>query len=78
MRIRHFGLLANRHRAIKLARCRALLEPTRSKRDLSNATADLSLEPTSSTITEPQICPVCGGGPLRIVELLAPLRGIPP
>lgn len=79
MRIRHFGLLANRHRAIKLTRCRTLLDPaTPTEPDSFNDTADRTLAPTLSTTTEPQICPVCGGGPLRIVELLTPLRGIPP
>jgi hypothetical protein len=78
MRIRHFGLLANRHRATKLARCRALLKPaTQIERD-SSGDSSLPAEAIRSPTTELQLCPVCGGGPLRIVELLAPLRGVPP
>lgn len=34
--------------------------------------------PTPSATVAPQRCPLCGGGPVRIVEILAPLRGIPP
>jgi hypothetical protein len=78
MRIRHFGLLANRHRASKLARCRLLLEPEAQAHidtdDAVRASGDASPSPT----TDPARCPVCGGGPLRIVEMLAPLRGVPP
>ena len=25
-----------------------------------------------------QVCPVCGGGPVRIVEIFGPRRAIPP
>jgi hypothetical protein len=78
MRIRHFGLLANRHRAAKLARCRALLEPAAqveiSVCDRTGASDDAAPSATAA----PQLCPVCGGGPLRIVEILGPIRGIPP
>jgi hypothetical protein len=77
MRIRHFGLLANRHRAVKLARCRQLLVPT------PEVTVDTCDDATSSadpgvSAAEPKLCPVCGGGPLRIIEVLAPRPGVPP
>jgi hypothetical protein len=78
MRIRHFGLLANRHRTTKLARCRVLLEPAAQIESDSCGDITASAEPSPSTTIEPQRCPTCGGGPLRIVELLAPVRGIPP
>jgi hypothetical protein len=76
VRIRHFGLLANRTRQEKLARCRQLLA-------VAAATA---LLPTQSGAT-PRAgaaeaaaarCPACGGGPLRVIAVLAPQRGIPP
>lgn len=77
MRIRHFGLLANRRRAAKLASCRAFLEPAAPVEvNLCDRTgAD---DATPSATAAPQRCPMCGGGPVRIVEILAPIRGIPP
>ena len=77
-RIRHFGLLANRRRTATLARCRALLEPAAPVEvrvgDRPGASADARPPATAA----PQRCPVCGGGPVRIVEILGPMRGIPP
>lgn len=77
MRIRHFGLLANRHRAAKLARCRRLLAPppTGALNPCNSAAPSTA---TSAWPAEPKPCPVCGGGPLRIIEMLAPVRAVPP
>jgi hypothetical protein len=77
MRIRHFGLLANRHRTAKLARCRRLLAPSPAP-DLTPCTGDGRCGDASAAAVEPKRCPVCGGGPLRVIEMLAPLRGVPP
>jgi len=78
MRIRHFGLLANRCRAAQLARCRALLEPAAPvELNLGDRTG-ASDDATPSAPAAPQRCPLCGGGPMHIVEILGPLRGIPP
>ncbi len=75
MRIRHFGLLANRQRTAKLARCRALLGVA-----LHPAPAPPvgSADPAHTCVLRSARCPVCGNGPLRIIETLAPTRGIPP
>jgi hypothetical protein len=61
-RIRHYGFLANRHRAVKLALCRKLLEvpcplPT--------------AEPTDDTVPPRQTerCPCCGG-PMAVLAIL--------
>ena len=78
MRIRHFGLLANRHRATKLAQCRALLAPPALPSLAPCGLSPLAAEPSLSTTAAAHRCPVCGAGPLRIVERLAPVRGIPP
>jgi hypothetical protein len=78
MRIRHFGLLANRRRAATLARCRALLEPAAPAEVHRGDRPGASDHPTPSATAAPPRCPLCGGGPVRIVEILAPLRGIPP
>jgi hypothetical protein len=76
MRIRHFGLLANRHRAAKLARCRTLLAPT-PKVELDSCSGTPCGEGSGSA-PELKRCPLCGGGPVRIIEILAPVRGVPP
>ncbi|MAX35498.1 MAG: hypothetical protein CME33_02890 [Gimesia sp.] len=58
-RIRHYGFLANRFRAEKIALCRELLEgaaPLTEKRPL--ATSPVSGE-------SPAICPACGQAALR-------------
>jgi Putative transposase/Transposase zinc-binding domain len=78
VRIRHFGLLANRARQDKLARCRQLLAVV--------AAAATSLLPPATPETptagaepaSPARCPACGGGPLQVIAHLAPQRGIPP
>jgi hypothetical protein len=78
VRIRHFGLLANRTRQVKLARCRQLLA-------LAAAAATSCMPPPSfqppTATSEPASrvrCPVCGGGPLRRLAVVAPSRGVPP
>lgn len=65
-RIRHYGLLAPRYRASKLARCRALLAatpppPPRSKQALL---AELT--------GDNDCCPVCGQGHWRLYQTLPP------
>jgi Putative transposase/Transposase zinc-binding domain len=76
-RIRHFGLLANRHRAAKLAHCRRLLAPPREV-EIDRCDSAAPSGEASVAVAEPTRCPVCGGGPLRIIEMLAPQRGVPP
>jgi hypothetical protein len=78
VRIRHCGLLANRTRQDKLTRCRQLLAVVAAA-----ATAVLPTE-TRETLrvgapeAAPARCPVCGGGPLRVIAVVAPQRGLPP
>ncbi len=65
-RIRHYGFLANGHRATKLALCRELLAaPATSK----NA-ADLPLDPKA--ITAFDCCPCCGGPMITFAIVLRP------
>jgi hypothetical protein len=77
MRIRHFGLLANRNRTAKLARCRSLLAPP-PEAAVDRCDGAAPSGEASASADEPKRCPVCGAGPLRIIEILAPLRGVPP
>jgi Putative transposase/Transposase zinc-binding domain len=78
MRIRHYGFLGNRHRRVKIARCRELLGlapvipitsvPPSDYRDRYQALTGKSLYD----------CPACGGGHMVRVELLAPIIGSHP
>ncbi len=71
MRIRHYGLLANRGREEKLARCRALLGCDAAPPAVSGteSTPERIARLTGIDLTR---CTVCGGGPMRLVERLAP------
>ena len=75
VRIRHYGLFANRHRASCLANSRELLgaelttvEPAQRE--------DWQAVLLRVTGQDPTLCPKCGRGRLRLVEELAPLPGI--
>ena len=69
VRIRHFGLLANRHRTAKLAQCRALLaQPTPPPAPPESVRA-LMLRLTGIDIER---CPSCQQGALRQLEVLRP------
>ena len=70
VRIRHFGLLANRGHAAKLARCRALLAARPPETPAApEPVAALMLRLTGVDITR---CPVCHAGRLRFVAVLRP------
>ena len=56
-RIRHYGLLANGHRAENLARCRALLGEVAREADRESAA---EAKPSNGS-ADPQRCPCCGG-----------------
>src|SRR5277367_2559656 len=63
-RIRHFGFMANRHRAAKLALCRALLD---HERKAPNNAEPSPLDSALHTRAEVPACPDCGGV-MRIIE----------
>jgi hypothetical protein len=70
VRIRHFGLLANRGHAAKLARCRALLAAVPPEAPAAaEPVAALMLRLTGLDITR---CPVCHAGRLRVVAVFGP------
>ncbi len=69
MRIRHYGILANCTRHQKLARCREVLHaPPTAAPPAADAPA-----PPDDGGNQPARCPRCGG-PMRVVEILAPQR----
>ena len=76
VRIRHYGLLANRTRQDKLARARQLLA-------IVAATPLLSPVSGAATDTAPALpaaarCPHCAGSHWRWIARLLPQRGLPP
>lgn len=76
VRIRHYGLLANRTRHEKLARARQLLASVAATPLLSPVAV-----PTSDLIPSPSPtarCPHCAGTHWRITARLVPPRGVPP
>jgi hypothetical protein len=66
-RIRHFGFLANSHRAAKLALCRKLLDApvAISAPEPTNASADRTAGPPAWSR-----CPCCGGA-FAVVSILS-------
>ena len=73
VRIRHFGFLANRHRADKIERARQLLTP------LAPATVEAGIsgdEPSSpeTDLDDRWLCPECRKGRLIRIETLAPIE----
>ncbi len=68
VRIRYYGLLANRHRAQNLARCRALLGAAAPGEVVPSAPQ--ATEPRPTDANERDRCTLCGVGRLRVVDAL--------
>ena len=69
MRIRHFGLLANRTRRDRLRRCRALLGQPPPEAAPPESVAQLLHRLVGLDFAR---CPVCGEGHLQITVLVVP------
>jgi hypothetical protein len=76
VRIRHYGLLANRSRQAKLARARQLLAIVAATPLLSPVSV-LTTD-TGSSLTAATRCPHCAGTRWRTIARLLPQRGLPP
>ena len=74
MRIRHYGLFANRQRRAKLARCRELLAQPEPKARSEESVAAMMRRITGRDILA---CPHCGGGRLQVVAVFSPQRWTP-
>jgi len=70
VRIRHFGLLANRRRRAALAQCHLLLAQAPPPPEAPESVRELMLRVTGIDIER---CPVCQQGRLRQVERLPPM-----
>ena len=71
-RIRHYGLLANRHRAAKLARCRQLLAEPAPIAKLPDAPTDYRDRYEELTGKSLRDCPQCGQGHMVCIETFSP------
>jgi hypothetical protein len=80
VRIRHFGLVANRARSEKLTRCRQLLAVIAAATTAALPTRNMTIETPAIGVenASPPLCPACGQGRLRRIEILASHRGHPP
>jgi hypothetical protein len=72
MRIRHFGFLANRFRADKLARCRHLIQDAKAPPAPPAPSQASAPDPVAQLPGERQRCPHCGNGRMIIVERFEP------
>jgi hypothetical protein len=70
VRVRHYGLLANRGRAEKLSKCRRLLWQSSMRQQVELA----SVQPGQQEEQKQRTCPVCGRGRMEVVEVVAPRR----
>lgn len=71
-RIRHYGFLANRNRAVKLARCRQLLDqpaPAAKHPDVPLDYRDRYQQLTGKSLRD---CPKCGQGQMICIETFPP------
>ena len=73
-RIRHYGLLANRHKAERLAKARAALSLPPAELVVKESVADFARRVLGVDIHR---CPVCHEGRMRLVATLPRARGPP-
>jgi len=73
-RIRHYGLLANRHKAVCLAQARAVLNLPPPEPVLKETVEDFARRVLGVDILR---CPVCHEGRMRLVETLPRSTGPP-
>jgi len=77
-RIRHYGLLGNRGRQAKLARCRQLLDTPPPPPPVLAPLADPHDRYQALTGRSLHICPACSAGAMRRVEILPATAGRSP
>lgn len=71
-RIRHYGVLANRHRQVKLALCRQLLgSGPAAEPEFAEETKEPRESPSS--ITPTRVCPACGARRMIVIKEFPPM-----
>jgi putative transposase/transposase-like zinc-binding protein len=73
VRVRHYGLLANRHRREKLARCRELLSVAVTPQADIDPTEPIPPAGRESTVTPTRVCSRCGAGRMIVIAELPPM-----
>ena len=75
VRVRHYGLLANRHRQEKLARCRELIGmAVTPQADTAPTEPDPVTPPArEATVTPTRVCPRCGAGRMVVIAEIPPM-----
>ena len=75
VRVRHYGLLANRHRQEKLARCRELLGMAVTPQADTAPSGPDPVMPTvhETTVTPTRVCPRCGAGRMIVIAEFPPI-----
>ena len=75
VRVRHYGLLANRHRQEKLARCRELIGAAKTPQADTAPTEPAPVTPPApeTTVTPTRVCPRCGSGRMVVIAEIPPL-----
>ena len=71
VRVRHYGILANRHRQQKLALCRDLLGVEATSQE--DVPAPLATPEHDSPVTPTKVCPVCGAGRMIVIAEFPPM-----
>ena len=71
VKIRHYGLLSNRHRKTQLAQCRHLLDVERVEEE---STSRVGWQELLQQLTgvDPMVCPYCGKGKMVTQRILEP------
>jgi hypothetical protein len=73
VRVRHYGILANRHRLEKLALCRAVLGIEPTFQDQEDAPAPIATPEHDSPMSPTKVCPVCGAGRMTVLAEFPPM-----
>jgi hypothetical protein len=71
VRVRHYGILANRHRQEKLALCRDLLGVVPTSQ--GDVPAPLATPEHDSPVTPTKVCPVCGADRMIVIAEFPPM-----
>ncbi len=73
VRIRHYGILSNRHRHEDLARCRELLTGGKAVQAESESPAKVETTECPESTTATRVCPRCGAGRMILIAEFPPL-----
>jgi hypothetical protein len=71
VRVRHYGILGNRHRQEKLALCRELLGVGQTSQE--DVPAPLATPEHASPVTPTKVCPVCGADRMIVIVEFPPM-----